>query len=152
MADDIGTGATGQVQLRYRDDEPAMEPAVTLDAFVGQSNATAVLIEAGEDVRVLLPYLDRLSLIEVHFARFEDGRGFSDGRILREAGYTGELRASGDILVDWMRHLLRCGFDSFAPDQPIDEEDLAAAFGRFPDVYQDAADDRVPVWNLRHGR
>ena len=49
-------------QLRYRDDEPHEEPAVTIDAFLGQSNATAVRIEAGEDVRQLIPFLDRLAL------------------------------------------------------------------------------------------
>jgi hypothetical protein len=37
--------------LRFRDDEPHDEPAVTLDAFLGQSNATAVRLEAGEDAR-----------------------------------------------------------------------------------------------------
>lgn len=41
--------------LRYRTDEAHEEPAVTLDGFLGQSNATAVRIEAGEDARALLP-------------------------------------------------------------------------------------------------
>ena len=41
--------------LRYRDDEAHEEPAVTLDSFLGQSKATAVRIESGEDARVHLP-------------------------------------------------------------------------------------------------
>src|SRR3546814_9756181 len=59
------------------------------------SSDLAVRLEAGEDARRLIPYLDRLQLIEVSFPRFRDGRGFSSARILREAGYKGELRAEG---------------------------------------------------------
>ena len=151
MADAIGTGASDHVQLRFRDDDAQMEPAVTLDAFVGQSNATAVRIESGDDARELLPYLDRISLVEIDFPAFTDGRGYSSARILREAGYAGELRASGDIPVDQVRALRRCGFDSFAPDKPLDLADVEAALTRFPHVYQDAADQAVPVWKLRHG-
>jgi uncharacterized protein (DUF934 family) len=137
--------------LRFRDDVPHEEPAVTLDSFLGQSNATAVRIEAGEDARVLLPHLDRIALIEVSFPKFRDGRGYSTGRILREAGYQGELRAQGDVLVDQIPLMRRCGFDSFAPEAPVDTAVLAAALARYAHVYQGAADDRAPVWKLRHG-
>jgi uncharacterized protein (DUF934 family) len=139
------------VELRFRTDEPHDEPAVTLDSFLGQTNATAVRIESGEDARVLLPYLDRLALVEVSFPKFRDGRGYSTGRILREAGYTGELRAQGDVLVDQVPLMRRCGFDSFAPETPIDEAVLAASLARYDHVYQAAADAAVPVWKLRHG-
>lgn len=140
-----------ETNLRFRDDEPHDEPAVSIEAFLDQSNATAVRIEAGEDARELIPYLDRLALIEIDFPRFRDGRGYSSARILREAGYKGELRASGDVLVDQMLFMRRCGFDSFAPDAPIDPVALEGALSRFDYVYQTAADDAVPVWKLRHG-
>ena len=51
------------------------------------------------------------------------GAAIPRARILREAGYTGELRAAGDVLVDQIRHMRRCGFDSFAPDKPLDPAD-----------------------------
>ncbi|RYD98691.1 MAG: DUF934 domain-containing protein [Sphingomonadales bacterium] len=137
--------------LRFRDDAAHEEPAVTLDSFLGQSNATAVRIEAGDDARALLPYLDRIALIEVSFPKFRDGRGYSSGRVLREAGYTGELRAQGDVLVDQIPLMRRCGFDSFAPEAPVDEAVLAASLARYEHVYQAAADAHVPVWKLRHG-
>ena len=137
--------------LRFRDDEIHEEPAVTLDSFLGQSNATAVRIEAGEDARALLPHLDRIALVEIDFPRFRDGRGYSSAQILREAGYKGEMRASGDVLVDQMLFMLRCGFDSFAPAAPIDEAVLAATLNRYDYFYQTAADGAVPVWKLRHG-
>ena len=137
--------------LRYRDDEAHDEPAVTLDGFLGQSNATAVRIEAGEDARVLLPHLDRIALVEVSFPKFRDGRGYSSARILREAGYAGELRAQGDVLVDQIPLMRRCGFDSFAPEAPVDEAVLHASLTRYKHAYQAAANGHVPVWKRRHG-
>ena len=128
------------------------EPAVTLDAFLdAQTYATAVRLEAGDDARALLPYLDRIALIEVSFPTFRDGRGYSAARILREAGYKGELRAVGDVLVDQLAAMRRCGFDSFAPESEIDPATLEASLKRYENVYQKAADGRVPIWALRHG-
>jgi uncharacterized protein (DUF934 family) len=137
--------------LRFRDDEPHDEPAVTLDAFLGQSNATAVRLEAGEDARALLPQIGQLALVEVSFPSFRDGRGYSAARVLREAGYTGELRAAGDVLVDQLPLMRRCGFDSFAPEAAIDEATLARSLARYPTPYQPAADGLTPVWKRRHG-
>lgn len=151
MADvDLGTGRD-DVQLRFRSDEQADIAAVTVDSFLDQSDADAVRIEPGDDARDLLPHLGRLRLVEVNFPSHTDGRGFSAARLLREHGYTGELRAVGDVLVDQLRYMRRCGFDAFAPDQWLDEEDAKSALARFDHVYQAAADDAVPIWNLRHG-
>lgn len=138
--------------LRFRSDEPLEQPAVTLDAFLDQTNATAVRLEPDEDARLLIPHLERLALVEVAFPKFRDGRGYSAGRILREAGYTGELRAQGDVLVDQIPLMRRCGFDSFAPESPINEDVATASLARYDHVYQAAADAAVPVWKLRHGQ
>ncbi len=131
--------------------ETAEVPAVTLESFAGQSNATAVRIEPGEDARELLPHMERVALVEVNFPVFGDGRGYSAARILREAGYAGELRAVGDVAVDQLSHMVRCGFDSFLPDKPLDPVAVEAALGRFPNFYQKAADAARPIWALRHG-
>ena len=136
--------------LRYREDEPVDHPAVTVDAFLDQSNASAVRIEPGDDARELVPHRERLALVEVNFPAFGDGRGYSSARILREAGYDGELRAVGDVLVDQLAYMRRCGFDAFEPDQQFDMDDVKAAFERWPEVYQNAADDRTPIWTKRH--
>ena len=137
--------------LRFRTDAPVSDPAVTVEAFTEQTNALAVRIEPGEDARILLPFLDRLRLVEVNFPAFGDGRGYSAARILRDAGYTGELRAVGDVLVDQIAHMKRCGFDAFQPDELLDPDDVENALSRWPEVYQATTDDRVPIWNLRHG-
>jgi len=137
--------------LRFRDDPVPDEPAVSLDAFLDQTNAASVRIEAGDDVRRLGPVLDRVRLIEVDFPKFRDGRGFSSARVLREMGYTGEIKATGDVLVDLVYFMRRCGFDSFAPNVPFNDADVQAALTRYPYVYQAAADEAVPIWKLRHG-
>lgn len=137
--------------LRFRDDEAADEPAVSLDAFLEQEEAESVRIEAGEDVTALFPHLHRVRLVEVDFPKFRDGRGFSTARMLRAAGYTGEVKATGDVLVDLIFFMRRCGFDSFAPDKPFEPQDAETALTRWTEVYQPAADGRVPIWAKRHG-
>ncbi len=139
------------VEFRYRSDEVTEQPFVTFDAFLDQSNATAVRLEPDDDARALIPFLDRLTLIEVAFPKYRDGRGYSAARILREAGYKGELRAQGDVLVDQIAFMRRCGFDSFAPEASLNPEAVARALSNYDHVYQKAADAAVPIWKLRHG-
>jgi uncharacterized protein (DUF934 family) len=137
--------------LRFRNDDPIEEPAVSLDAFLEQDSASAVRVEAGDDPSRLIPHLARVKLVEIGIPRFRDGRCFTSARILREAGYEGELRAEGDILVDLVFFMRRCGFDSFAPQAGLNRADVDAALSRYANVYQDAADGSVPIWKLRHG-
>ena len=139
------------VEFRYRADEVTEQPSVTLDAFLDQSNATAVRLEPDDDARALIPFLDRLTLIEVAFPKYRDGRGYSAARILREAGYEGELRAQGDVLVDQIAFMRRCGFDSFAPESSLNPDAVARALAYYDLAYQGAADSVVPIWKLRHG-
>ena len=54
-------------ELRFRDDEVLEQPAVTMDAFLDQSNATAVRLEPDDDPRALIPHLERIALIEIAF-------------------------------------------------------------------------------------
>ena len=154
MADDrttdLGTGQD-EVQFRFRDDEQADTAGVTVDSFVAQPVGSAVRIEPGDDARELLPFTQQLKLVEINFPSFADGRGYSAARILREHGYTGELRAVGDVLVDQLGYMRRCGFDAFAPERPLDEAAATKALAILPETYQHAADQAKPIWSLRHG-
>lgn len=116
----------------------------------GTLAGNAVRILPGDDVRRLVPYLDQIALIEISFPAFRDGRGYSSARILREEGYTGPLRAVGDVLRDQLLHMLRCGIDQFLIKDKTPEAALAEARQRFEFVYQSAADTRRPVWSLRN--
>ena len=63
----------------------------------------------------LLSDLDELQLICIDFPSAVDGRGYSQARILRERyGYKNELRAVGEVLIDQLFLLRRCGFNAFA--------------------------------------
>ncbi|NNC59662.1 MAG: DUF934 domain-containing protein [Erythrobacter sp.] len=148
--DTVAGVSPDDVQFRFREDEMADHAQVTVDAFLEQADAAAVRIEPGDDARALIPHLERLKLAEVNFPAFGDGRGYSSARILREAGYAGELRAVGDVLVDQLGYMRRCGFDSFAPDAPIAASDAEAALARWPHVYQNAADARRTIPEARH--
>lgn len=94
-----------------------LNPAQWHDLGVAAPGAGVPLglyVEPGKDVQSIWPDLARFALIVIAFAKFTDGRGYSLARQFRSHhGYTGELRASGDILFDQLQLLMRCGFDSF---------------------------------------
>ena len=146
----LGAGRDS-VQFRFREEETVDHPSITVDAFVAQGGGAAVRIEPGDDVSELEPHIAAIELVEVNFPTFADGRGYTAARRLRELGYAGELRAVGDVAVDQLAYMRRCGFDSFAPDRALDEADAKAALERWPNVYQPTVDDRTPIWALRHG-
>ncbi len=74
-----------------------------------------VRVEAGETIEALLSDLGRLSLIELVFPKFNDGRSFSKASVLRgQLGFAGEIRAVGEVLWDQLQLMRRCGFDAFA--------------------------------------
>ncbi|MDR3410278.1 MAG: DUF934 domain-containing protein [Formivibrio sp.] len=78
-----------------------------------------------------------LTLIAVEFPAFTDGRGFSAGRLLRERyGFTGELRAQGDVFKDTLNYLARCGFNSFAVLEDKDLDDALLGLDDFTEFYQ----------------
>ena len=93
---------------------------LTIDELIERADNSndvgfGVLVKPADDVSRLEPYLYRLALIAVAFPAFNDGRGFSHASLLRERlGYANELRAVGDVLIDQVPLMLRCGFDSFA--------------------------------------
>lgn len=73
-----------------------------------------VLLGAGQEPDVVADGLVEAPLIVITFAKFTDGRGYSVARALRERhGFTGEIRATGDVLLDQIPLMLRCGFDAF---------------------------------------
>ena len=142
-------------RLRFRDDAPFESPIAPLGDFLDANglgaNFAAVRIEPGEDARDLVPHLGRLKLIEIAFPKFRDGRGYSSAAVLRQAGFDGEIRAAGDVLVDQIGFMRRVGFDSFAPARPLDLKVVQATLDRYACVYMKAADGKTPVWALRHG-
>ena len=94
-------------------------------------SAASVAVEAGADAQAHLAELAARPLVALAFAKFADGRAFSYARLLRDRHrFEGELRAVGDVLIDEIPLMLRCGFDSF---EVIDAATLRALeIGRLP--------------------
>ena len=88
-----------------------LEQRETLSA---RAAPVGVAVEAGADAQAHLSDLTNRPLVALAFDKFADGRSFSYARILRDRRqFRGELRAIGDVLIDEIPLMLRCGFDSF---------------------------------------
>jgi len=72
-----------------------------------------VVIAPADRIADILPHLDRLAVVAIDFPKFSDGRGFSHAAQLARAGYRGEVRAIGNVLIDQMTALKRLGFTAF---------------------------------------
>ena len=83
-------------------------------ALDGRVDPVGVAIAPGKDAEARLAEAAQRPLIALAFPKFGDGRAYSLARLLRERhGFTGELRATGDVLLDEMPLMQRCGFTSF---------------------------------------
>ncbi len=109
-----------------------------------------VLWPNDKPVSDLEPYLHRLSLVVLTFPSFRDGRAYTQARQLRERyGFTGEIRATGDVLRDQFLFMARAGFDAFEVKKAADAEAFAKALREFSVLYQAAADTRLPAFRTR---
>ena len=74
---------------------------------------TGVTLANTVDVQDLQADLPRLALVVLEFPKWTDGRAYTQARLLRQRlRYTGEVRATGDVVVDMLPLLHRCGFDA----------------------------------------
>ncbi|MEM8813340.1 MAG: DUF934 domain-containing protein [Pseudomonadota bacterium] len=92
-----------------------------------------LVLTAGDDPEPIAGDLHTFRVIALDFPKFADGRSYSTARLLRERfRYTGELRAVGDVLIDQIPLMQRCGFDAFAITHEPTIRGLEA--GDLPDV------------------
>ncbi len=118
--------------------------------FLGRNAAIGVHLKNTDDVAALQPDLDRFGLIVLDFPKYTDGRAYSQARILRERlGYTGELRASGNVLLDQLLIMQRAGFDAFVIDRQDAEQAWRKAQRAFNVFYQPTGDGRATISELR---
>jgi uncharacterized protein (DUF934 family) len=100
-------------------------------------NVSGVWLSPDDDVRLLATHLHRVQLIVIDFPKYTDGRGYSQARMLREQfGFSGELRASGDVRPDQILFMARAGIDAFEFAETPDEQLLKQALTRFRVNYQ----------------
>ena len=85
--------------------------------------------------------------IDLHFPKFTDGRAYSQAFLLRRRlGFQGEIRATGDVLIDQLVSMSRTGFDVAVLRDGLDASAAQRQFDRFPAFYQGSAIDTQPLF------
>ena len=110
-----------------------------------------LLLQPDDRVEDVAGDLEYFIVIAVNFPKFVDGRGYSTASLLRQRyGYSGELRAVGDVLHDQLFFMRRVGFDAFAlKDGKNLDYALAAGFSAFGDAYQGSTSEPQPAFRRR---
>ena len=145
VADEVALPATGAVIVglkRWRDER---------ETLLKRADPVGVRLQSDHTAGDVADDLEHLGVIAFAFPVFRDGRAYSNARRLRERyGYTGEIRAIGNVLRDQYLFMLRCGFDALEVKEGETEKDWEKAVRAFSVFYQPAADGRVTALSLRH--
>jgi uncharacterized protein (DUF934 family) len=92
-----------------------------------------VLLPNTADVEDIAADLPRLALVALEFPKWIDGRAYSQAHVLRaRLRYASEIRATGDIVVDMMPLLQRCGVDAVVLREGERQSSAERALGFFP--------------------
>jgi uncharacterized protein (DUF934 family) len=114
------------------------------DRWAAHRGRLGVVLLPADKVEELAPDVLRLQLIAAEFPGPTDGRGYTQGRLLRERyHFKAELRAAGYVRRDQLFLLARCGFNSFQ----LAAHDLAGAataLSTFSAEYQPSNDAGLP--------
>lgn len=123
------------------------------EELAGRADAgeLGVWLNGNEGPETLADDAARFAVIGINFPKFTDGRGYSTATLLRSRyGYSGELRAIGDVLRDQFNYLTRCGFDALQPRAGrYSDEQLEAATASLADFtvpYQASATHPQPLF------
>ena len=89
--------------------------------------------------------LNGITRIDLQFPKFTDGRAYSQAFLLRRRlGFAGELRATGDVLIDQLVQMQRTGFDVAVLREGVDASAAQRQFERFDGFYQGSAVETQP--------
>lgn len=91
--------------------------------------------------------LNGVKRIDLVFPKFTDGRAYSQAFLLRRRlGFAGELRATGDVLIDQLVQMQRTGFDVAVLKDGVDASAAQRQFARYSGFYQGSAVDTQPAF------
>ena len=97
----------------------------------------AGVLQLANDVDPLTVSLEGVQRIELNFPKFTDGRAYSQAYLLRQRRkFQGEIRATGDVLIDQLVRMQRTGFSSAVLKDGKDPQDAVRQFERFAQYYQ----------------
>ncbi len=112
---------------------------------VNPSDASVISLSNDADPRNLS--LNGVKRINLHFPKFTDGRAYSQAFLLRRRlNFQGEIRATGDVLIDQLVAMSRTGFDVAVLRDGLDATAAQLQFDRFPAFYQGSAVDTQPLF------
>jgi uncharacterized protein (DUF934 family) len=75
--------------------------------------------------------------VDLQFPSFSDGRAFSQAFLLRRRlGFSGDVRATGDVLIDQLTQMQRSGFTQAVLREDQDIEHGRKLLSHYPDFYQ----------------
>ena len=111
------------------------------------AGADASVISIANDTDPRSVSLEGIKRIDLHFPKFTDGRAYSQAFLLRRRlGFKGEIRATGDVLIDQLVAMARTGFDVAVLRDGLDASTAQRQFDRFPAFYQGSAVDTQPLF------
>ncbi len=98
---------------------------------------TALRLDNHDDVLEWADAVRRAPAVELQFPKWTDGRAYSQAVLLRaRLRYAGEIHATGEVLVDMLPLLRRCGFDAVRLRADQSEETARRTLGFLPGHYQ----------------
>jgi uncharacterized protein (DUF934 family) len=111
------------------------------------AGADASVISIANDTDPRSVSLEGVKRIDLYFPKFTDGRAYSQAFLLRRRlGFKGEIRATGDVLIDQLVAMERTGFDVAVLREGLDANAAQRQFDRFPAFYQGSAVDTHPLF------
>ena len=117
------------------------------DAVLNNPHPNGLLIMPADKVEDVAKDLGRFASVAISFPGFTDGRGYTSARLVVERyNYTGEVRAIGDVLMDQLTLMRRCGVTTFVVTHPATRK--ALEMGHWTTVnlfYQPIGTTEVPV-------
>lgn len=120
------------------------------EKLVRRRESVGVQLKSDEHPEIIADDLESLAVVALEFPNFKDGRAYSYARLLRERyGYTGELRAVGDVLLEQIHFMERVGFNSVEIDSDDPLADFRTATEEFTVWYQPSGDARQRAAELR---
>ena len=120
------------------------------DAGKGHNGRIGIWLENTDEPEALEADVLAAPLLAVRFPAFNDGRGLSSAVLLRtRCGYTGELRAIGDVQLDQLNYMRRCGFDSFVLREGADADAMRTRLVVMSEYYQPSVREPRPLFRRR---
>ncbi|MBS3667962.1 DUF934 domain-containing protein [Vreelandella boliviensis] len=129
---------------------PAFVPLSLWQSYQEDAELAPLLMSDTELNPELAAELSKALAIAIDFPAFTDGRGYTIARLLRERyGYSGEVRAVGDVLVDQLEYMRRCGFSAMALRDDQHPEDALRALSFISVRYQPDVEERQALFERR---